>query len=131
MNTELSALALAALLGYLLIAVEIVGKTRLLGTAWNAGNRDESPPLPAWIERTGRAIRNHQENFLLFMPAVVIVHLAGRTSAMTATASIVYVVARAAHAAFYVGGITRVRSLAYVVGLGATMALYARLLPIG
>ena len=129
MTTELTCLLVNALWGLVLVFVEIGGKTRIAGPAWNAGNRDAQPSFPAWIDRTSRALSNHKENFPLFLTAVVVVHLAGRADRISAAASIVYVVARATHGLLYVAGVKGLRSAAFIGGLVATGVVMSRVLP--
>lgn len=128
MTLDLFCLVLNALWGFGLVLLEIGGKTRAAGMGWNAGNREKAPDVPAWVERAGRALGNHKENFPFFATAVLVVHLMGRADRVTAVASMVYVVARAAHAVCYVLGITGLRSLVYTVGVLATLGIYAKLL---
>lgn len=128
MTTDLACLAANALWGFFLVLLEIGAKTRAAGVAWNASNRDTQPAVPAWVERTGRALANHKENFPLFLAAVVVVHLAGRNDGYVPLACEVYVAARVLHALAYIGGIPMLRSLGFVAGVGATLAIFARLL---
>ncbi len=128
MTVDLACLVANALWGFVLVLVEIGGKTRKAGVAWNAGNRDAAPAFPAWIDRTSRALGNHKENFPFFATAVLVVHLAGRADRVSAGAAVVYVLARVAHALVYIAGITGVRSAVFSVGAVATLVIYARLL---
>ena len=128
MTVELACLVLNALWGLGLVFLEIGAKTRTAGTAWNAGNRETSPDVPPWVQRAGRALGNHKENFPLFATAIVVLHLVGRSDAVTAAAAITYVAARALHALIYVAGIKGLRSAVFGVGLLATLVLYAKLL---
>lgn len=127
MSTDLACLVVNALWGAFLVLLEIGGKTRVAGVAWNTGNREGAPEFPEWIDRTSRALGNHKENFPLFLTAVVVVHLAGRADKTSAVAAIVYVVARAAHALVYIAGVKGVRSLAFIVGQLATLVVLSRL----
>lgn len=127
MTTDLWCLVANAFWGWVLIQIEAFGKTRAAGTAWNLSNRETEPEWPGYVKRAGRALANHKENLLFFIVAVVVVHLAGKADRVSAIASVVYVFARIAHGLLYVFGVTRIRSLAYVVGLGATIAIASRL----
>ena len=127
MTTDLACLVVHALWGLVLVMIEIAGKTRVAGPEWNAGNRDRAPAFPEWVQRTSRAIANHKENFPLFLTAVLVVHLTGHADKVSATASIVYVVARALHAVVYIAGVKIIRSLAFVVGLAAALTILSRL----
>lgn len=128
MTVDLGCLVANALWGFFLVLVEISGKTRVAGPKWNTGNRDGAPAFPEWIDRAGRALGNHKENFPLFATAVVVLALAHKNDGATATAAIVYVVARALHGLVYLAGITGLRSLVWTVGTGATLFLYAKIL---
>jgi len=129
MRIELICLVANALWGFGLVFLEVNAKTRVAGLAWNMGNRDDSgPAFPAWIDRCGRALANHKENFPLFLTAVVVAVLTGHVNQVTAAAAIVYAVARALHAMFYIGGITRVRSAVWIIGSLATLTIFSQLL---
>jgi uncharacterized MAPEG superfamily protein len=125
-TTDLWCLVANALWGWVLVQVEAVGKTRAAGSKWNLSNRDTEPEWPAHVKRAARALANHKENFLLFLTAVVVVHLAGKADRVSAIASIVYLCARVAHGLLYLFGVTKIRSAAYLVGLGATIAILSR-----
>lgn len=126
MTTDLACLAASALWGLALTFFEVGAKTRVAGVAWNKGNRDTSPKVPAWVERAGRALANHKENFPLFLTAVVVAHLLGKNDGVVAAACIVFVVARVLHGVVYIAGVEGVRSLFYVVGIGAVLTIFAR-----
>ena len=127
MTTDLWCLVANALWGWVLIQIEARGKTARAGLKWNMGNRDTEPDMPAWIHRARRAIANHKENFPFFLTAVVVVHLVGKADRLSGIAAIVYVVARIIHGLLYVGGVTRIRSAAYLAGLIATFTIFTRL----
>lgn len=127
MTTDLWCLVANTLWGLVLINIESIGKARTAGTAWNMGNRDAEPAFPEWVKRAGRALANHKENLPFFLVAIVVVHLAGKNDRVSALAAVTYVVARALHGLLYVAGITKIRSAAYLVGLGATLVIFSRL----
>lgn len=127
MTTDLWCLVANAIWGWALVSFEGSAKTRAAGLEWNQGNRETEPDVPAWVKRCGRAIANHKENFPFFLTAVVVVHLAGKADRWSAIAAVLYVIARALHGVLYTAGVTRLRSLAYLVGIGATFAIVSRL----
>ena len=127
MSIELLCLVINALWGFALVAIEIVGKTRVAGPQWNAGNRDGTREFPGWIGRAGRALANHQENFPLFLTAVLAVTLTNQADPISAIGSVVYVVARIVHGSTYIAGITGIRSAAFLAGLLGTAAVYVAL----
>lgn len=128
MSTELLCLVFNALWGFALVSTEIVGKTQAAGPKWNRGNRDTTRDFPAWVDRAGRALSNHKENFPLFLTAVLVVTLTNGSDTLSVVGSLVYVVARVVHGLVYIAGLTGIRSAAFLVGLGATFAIYASLL---
>lgn len=128
MTIELTCLVANTLWGFLLVMIEILGKTRLAGPAWNAGNRDQEQSFPPWIQRTGRALDNHKENFPLFLTAVLVCTLSHHTDRITAAAAIAYVVLRALHGVIYIAGVKGLRSLSYLGGIACVFVLFSRLL---
>jgi uncharacterized MAPEG superfamily protein len=127
MSTDLWCLVANALWGVVLIQGEVLGKTRTAGREWNIGNRDKEPTFPDWVNRATRALNNHKEAFPLFLTAVLVVHLSGAADRTSAIACVVYVIARIAHSLLYIGGVTRARTAAFLVGFGAVVVLFSRL----
>jgi uncharacterized MAPEG superfamily protein len=127
MSTDLWCLVANALWGVVLIQAEVLGKTKAAGRDWNIGNRDTEPTFPAWVNRATRALNNHKEAFPLFLTAVLVVHVSGAADRTSAIASVVYVIARVAHGLLYIGGVTKFRSAAFIVGFGAVIVLLSRL----
>ena len=74
-----------------------------------------------------KALANHKENFPVFLTAVLVVHLSGAADRTSAIACIVYVIARAVHGLLYIGGVTKVRSVAFLVGAASVLVLLTRL----
>jgi uncharacterized MAPEG superfamily protein len=127
MTPELSLLGLAVVLGLLQILVSAQAANLQRGYRWGASARDEPrPPLTGLAGRLERAFRNFMETFPLFAAAVLIAHLAGRSSWMTVWGAHLYVWARVAYAVLYAAGIPYVRSLAWnVATLGIVLILLA------
>lgn len=127
MTTDLYALVGVCLWFMVLTGVPAVGKTRLAGVAWNQGNRDKDPDFPPWIERADRAQRNLIENLIHFAPIVLVAHVAGKHNAITAAGALAFLGARVAHGLLYIGGVTRLRSMAYLAGMGAELLIVSQL----
>lgn len=87
------------------------------------GNRVAVPELPAWSERAKRAHANAVENLVLFAPLVLIGTVVVPGAPMIAAAARVYLVARLVHYAVYVAGIPVIRTIAFFVAWGATLAI--------
>lgn len=126
MPDELTVLALGSLLllAHILLAASYA--TRQYGVIWNAGPRDAPmPPLGAIAGRLERARNNMLETFPIVIVALLGVVIAGKASALTATAAWVWLVARLVYLPLYWAGVPMVRSLAWAV------ALVAMLVPLG
>jgi len=129
MPTELTLLAWAMLLGLVHILATSTAVTRERGMGWNASARDEpARPLGRLAGRLSRAQANFFETFPFFAAAAIAVVVAGRDDATTALAAQVYFWARVAYLPLYAAGIPYVRSLVWLVSLGAVLALVFALL---
>ncbi|MGB0507709.1 MAG: MAPEG family protein, partial [Pikeienuella sp.] len=60
--------------------------------------------------------KNAVENLVVFAPLVLAAHIVGTNSEMTATAAMVYFLARLVHYVVYVMAVPVVRTLAFAVG---------------
>ncbi len=124
MTTELTMLALAILLHMALIGVYSVRANRELGSRYPLSPRDRPPPeMSATLSRIQRAMNNSFESLVMFAPAVLIVVLAGQSTAVTAAASVVSLIARLLYIPSYVMGLVPWRSLVWSLGFFATLAL--------
>jgi len=121
MTTELTVLALGAIL--LLLHILLAGhfKTKQYGTSWNMGPRDaDQPPLNDIAGRLERARGNFIETFPIAIVAFVGITVAGLNTELTAIAAWVWLIARVVYLPLYWAGIPLVRSLVWMV---ATLSL--------
>lgn len=81
-----------------------------------------------WAKRMMRAHQNAVENLTIFAPLVLAVQLTGSSNSMTATACLIYFVARAAHVVVYTLAIPVLRTFAFLAGFGAQAVLALTLL---
>lgn len=128
MTTDLYVLALLGALAFVL--QNAAGVSRFVkpgGLAWGIGNREQADPLEPWAARADRAHKNLLENLPHYSMIVLVVAVAGRADAVSATASLVYLGARIAHAIVYTAGITYVRTAAYYTGIAAELVIASRL----
>ena len=126
MDTELTYLACAVILGLVQIVATAQFFTAANGLPYAAGNRDTPPPRRMSIhgERLERATRNFLETFALAAAVILIVHVTGRHNALTSWGAALYFWGRLAHVLIYVAGITYVRTAAFLVSvLGILMML--------
>ena len=123
MTPELTALILAALLQTVQFAIYSVLANLQVGTKTALGPRDTPVQLTGTAGRAQRAMNNHFEGLLLFAIAALAITYADKGSAWTATASITYLVARVLYVPAYLLGLTPWRSVIWMVGFFATLAL--------
>lgn len=131
MTLELTILAWTLILAFVQILLFDFARTGQYGLKWNTGARDEGmPPLNPVAARLKRAQDNLFETLPLFIGAVLIAHLAGRDSPITATGAQVYFWARVAYVPLYAFGIRQIRSLVWLVSTAGLAAIvYAILVP--
>ena len=125
MTPELTALAAAVLLQALQFVLYAVPANREIGPGYTMSARDR-PPSREMSERTarlGRAMDNHFEGLTLFTAAVAVVTLSGAASALTAALAWAYVAARILYVPAYALGLRPWRSVVWMVGFGATVAM--------
>ncbi|WP_372613655.1 MAPEG family protein [Aquicoccus sp.] len=125
MTPELTALTLAALLQAVQFALYAVPANLELGPGYTMSARDREPskPLSPRTARLGRAMTNHFEGLILFTIAVVVVTLAGQSTAFTAACAWTYLVARVLYVPAYYFGLRPGRSLIWGVGFLATLLM--------
>jgi uncharacterized MAPEG superfamily protein len=129
MRTELTVLALGAVL--LLVHILLAGRhrTQQYGTTWNMGARDEDmPPLNPVAGRLDRARGNFQETFPIAIVALMGVVITGKTSDLTAVAAWVWLVARVIYLPLYWAGVPKWRTLVWGVGTLALLVVLGVLL---
>jgi uncharacterized MAPEG superfamily protein len=129
MRIELTMLAWTLVLALVQVFLPIMGRTRQLGSKWNAGPRDEPLPPPGPVTgRLERAQRNLYETLPLFAAAVLAAVVAGRTNGLTALGAQLYFWARVVYVPLYALGVPYVRSLVWLVSLAGLLMILAALL---
>lgn len=130
LTTDLRMLVYTSVLAFILPLA--YGAARAMtpgGLTWGMGNRDgEKVALPAWSLRAERAHANLLENLAPFAILVLVAHLSGQASDVTALAARIFFWARVAHALVYIAGITRVRTAVFFAGLGAELVILFQIL---
>lgn len=123
MTPELTVLTLAALLWVVqFLAYLIAGAGRV--DVWHAlGPRDTPFEKPVMMGRLLRALTNHTEGMMLFAVAALVVTISGQTTEFTAYCAWIYLVARIFYVPAYAFGWTPWRTVIWIVGLLATVAM--------
>ena len=125
MTSELTTLALAALLQAIQFLLFAVPANMELGTGYTSSARDR-PPSRQLSERTARlqrAMNNHFEGLILFTIAVVVVTLGQQSSGVTQTAAWLYLAARVLYIPAYAFGWRPWRSAIWGVGFFSTVTM--------
>jgi uncharacterized MAPEG superfamily protein len=120
--------AILASAGILIILTLVQGAIKPItyGFAWGLGSRDETPEQTPILGRFERAIQNHIEAMLAFVPIAFVGHLLEVNTASVFIASAIFVAARVCFSASYIAGIFFIRSAFYGLSLGSTLwILYA------
>jgi len=86
-----------------------------IGQAVFNPNSDPSPNAP-WAKRMMSAHENAVENLVILAPLVIVLHITGLATPLTATAAMVYFFARLAHFLVYTIGIPGLRTIAFAIG---------------
>jgi len=122
MTTELWMLAASAGLFFVLNLVIANAVVAQRGIPWALGNREgPGAELAPWVARGDRALKNLQENLVVFAIVVLVVHAAGASNRTSALGAQVFFGARVVHALAYLGGVKVVRTLCWVAGLAGTV----------
>ena len=129
MTTELTLLAWTLVLALVQIFAFDFARTGQYGINWNTGARDATmPDLSPVAERLRRAQNNLFETLPLFIAAVLILHVAGISTAMTVLGCQLYFWARVAYLPLYAFGVPYLRSLVWMVGFAGLVLLLIALL---
>jgi uncharacterized MAPEG superfamily protein len=129
LTPELHVLALIVTVTVLMWIPYMLARILTRGPTQTLANPDPAfAPDPPWAERARRAHANAAENLVVFAPLVIIAALIGVSTPATIVASKLYLGARLVHYIVYAAGIPVVRTLAFVVGVGATLVIAAAVL---
>lgn len=129
MTPELTILGWTLVLALVQILLASTLRTAETGIVYNMGPRDEpAKPMRPITARVQRAQANLLETLPLFVAAVLIAHVAGRSSDMTLLGAQIYLGARVLYVPLYAFGVPLVRSLAWVAAMGGLAMILAAIL---
>lgn len=123
-------IALAATLVLALVQILAAGAVRTseLGARWNAGPRDGDVPPPGKLAgRLKRAQDNLFETLPLFIAAVLMAEVAGKTGDLTALGAYLYFFGRLVYVPIYALGIPYLRSAVWGVAAVGLILIIAAL----
>ncbi|HEX7325854.1 MAG TPA: MAPEG family protein [Rhodanobacteraceae bacterium] len=123
MQTELLYLVYVTAFTGLLWVPYILNRIAVRGLADTAGYPASPKPQSPWAQRLIKAHANAVENLVVFATLIFTAHAAGLSNAVIAMAAVVYFWARVVHAIAYTFSVPWIRTLAFVVGFGAQVAV--------
>jgi len=117
-------LVLAVLLAFVQLTLYAIRANLDYGPDYTMSPRDSGPqrPASAMTGRLRRAYENHLETLPWFAVVVLVAHVSGTTSWLSALAASIYLVARIVYIPCYVYG-TRLRSLVWSVAALAILVI--------
>lgn len=116
MKTELYWLALTAIMTALFWLPYILNRLIEMGIGQAVFNPNSDPsPKALWAKRMMSAHQNAVENLVIFAPLVIVLHLTGTSTTLTATAAMIYFFARLAHYLVYTFGIPGMRTITFAI----------------
>lgn len=126
---ELYSLALISTATALMWVPYVLARMTTNGVLPAIGTPGRGYPTDApWADRARRAHLNAIENLAVFAPLVLVGAIIEVSTKVTVLSAKIYVVARLAHYVIYVVGIPVVRTLAFLAGVCATLAIAIALL---
>ena len=124
MSIELKYLALTALLTAALWIPYVICQVTTNGPLSGENYVDPTPrPVPLWGQRANRAHLNAIEAFAPYAALVLIVHVTGKESGMTAFWAMAFFWLRLAHAIVYWFAVPFVRTLLFTLGFVSVCGL--------
>lgn len=123
MMTEPQVLVATAILAFVLFVPSLVGLGMRGGILPLFGNRENTPPLPEWANRSIRAQRNMLDNLAPFAVIVVAAQMAGVSDTEMLSGSTQFFWGRVGHAGSYIAGIPYVRTAAFLVSVNGMFSI--------
>ena len=128
MTPELTSLTWVAALSAVIWVPYVLNVIMVRGLVDAVGYPEDPKPMAPWATRMKAAHYNAVENMVLFATLVLVAHAAGISNQTTVLVCEVYFWARLVHLVAYTLGIPWIRTLAFVTGWVACVALLVELL---
>lgn len=128
MKTELLYLVYVTVFTGLLWVPYILNRLIIRGISETAGYADHPKPQSPWAQRLMKAHANAVENLVIFGILVLAANAMGVSNDAIAQAAVIYFWARVVHAVSYTFCIPWVRTLGFLVGVGAQVTIALQLL---
>ncbi|MBI1218445.1 MAG: MAPEG family protein [Rhodobacteraceae bacterium] len=124
LTSELDILGLYGLLVCLTLVAQASGALTQLDMGYLLSSRDEHRTVTGMVGRLDRALGNSVTAMALFAPAILILQAKAGFSPTTLLAAQVFLAARVIYVPAYVFGLVGFRTLVWLAGFAATIALY-------
>ncbi|RYY02718.1 MAG: MAPEG family protein [Gammaproteobacteria bacterium] len=128
MKTELIYLVYVTLLTGLLWVPYVLNRLLVRGVFETVSYSAYPKPQPAWAQRLQKAHANAVENLVIFATLVLTASASSISNETVTLAAAVYFWARVVHAVSYAFAIPWVRTLGFLTGVGAQVAIAIQLL---
>ncbi len=121
-TTELTVLGWSFVLFLAHLMVQATAALKDQGAAFNAGPRDDPPPLGAVAGRARRTFDNFKETYPVFIALALGLAVTGRSGGLAAEGAWIWLGARIVYIPLYLLGVPYLRSLAWgVAALGLVL----------
>ena len=125
----LSLIVASVALLFVHIGAQAIAATSELGSAWNAGPRDEGVrPQGVVAGRAERALRNYLETYAAFAVLAAALVASGRVDGIGFVGAVVWLIARIVYIPLYLAGIPYWRTLVWLAGAVGLALMAIRLL---
>lgn len=124
MTTPFWCLLAATFIPYLLAGTTVYFKNKQFGEVDVKNPREQSTGLTGQGARANAAQANAWEALAVFGAAVLVAHFAGADPGTSATAALIFIVARILHPIFYIMGNPLLRTATFAVGFFCCMWLF-------
>ncbi len=126
MTVDLWLLVAAVVLTLAQAVISVQGALSQVSLPILADNREDMPALTGWAGRAQRAHRNMLENLVLFAALVLVAHVSGKASEMTALGAHIFFWARLVYTGVYIAGIAWLRTGVWLVSvIGLALIFFA------
>ncbi len=125
---ELRLLGVAGLVGIIQIFWGAASAQQQRGSDWAMSARDEPHPVTGVPARLERALANYGETFAVFAASLLGALLMHGPTWMTLTGAWLYVLARIAYVPLYASGVSKLRTLVWLLSiLGVLLEIFSLL----
>ncbi len=124
MTTPFWCLLAAIFIPYILAGSTVYFKNKQFGEVDMNNPREQAVRLTGQGARANAAQANAWEALAVFATAVLVAHFAGADPGTSATAALVFIVARILHPVFYIADNQPLRTASFAVGFGCCLWLF-------